>query len=109
MKEPVEDHIPSSSVMSQTRSIIRKFLLEQKLFYQEREYPHFSVFRLHGTPIIEIDLLGFECEAIRDGDVFINQPFYDSLFGAGGAKRLGQVNVLEPGFEDALRALVKKD
>lgn len=96
---------PDLEVIEKTRTAVRKYLASEGLIYTESKYEHYSIFKLDSC---EINLLNFECCPTEDGQVFVNQVFYDPFFGAGGARRLGSANVLKEGFEGELTALLGK-
>lgn len=92
--------IPSREEMDRTRKTIRKFLHDRRQFYVEAEYEHYSLFRLQNGLVV--DLLAYECEYQEPGDVFVNKPMYDALFGASGSTRLGITNIDNEDFIDSL-------
>lgn len=93
--------IPPIQEMNRTRRVVRKFLHDKKIFYREAEYDHYSIFRLQNG--LEVNLLGYECEYQEPGDIFINRPMFDALFGAPGSTRIGITNIDNGDFEEALR------
>lgn len=93
------------NILEQCACQVRELLQVWNLKFKEKTYAGngLTIFQMGS---LRVETLGFEEESQEDGDIFVNQPFYDSLFGAMGARRIGKVNLKDSNFSEQFRKLL---